>query len=185
MRNFFTLNQDGNVTVDPAALTLLPYKALWDRDKTKLKKRAISELSYVFYMCDYKSYFADITDEEEKHNEVVRLIFEDPSKFKVDDKIQDALDCYTKDIPYSVRIMEDAKTGINALRDYFREVNLLEYDKSGKPIHDAAKLSGNLQKLASIIDNLDKLEDKVKRDMDATQKVQGGREKGIFEDPEF
>ena len=35
-----------NLTIDPMLLTLKPFKALWVRDKTDKKERAISEIAY-------------------------------------------------------------------------------------------------------------------------------------------
>lgn len=184
MRNLFTLDKDSRVVIDPHALPLKPYKTIWNRDKSKGKEKAVSELTYVYFMCDYKSYFADITDEEDKHKEICIAVF-GKEDYKVDDAIKEAIEFYKKDIPMSVRVLEDAKVGINKLRQYFVDVDLTDEDeKTGKPKHDASKFSNVLKSLADNIDNLDKLEDKVKRDTQTNNTVRGGRDKGFFEDPE-
>jgi hypothetical protein len=182
MQHLFTINSKGRVEIDPAALGVAVYRKLWNRDKSKSKEKAISELSYIYYMCDYKSFVSNITDNEDKHKEVCRMVFE-KDDYNIDELIEECIELYKKDIPISVGLLEDAKIGINTLRQYFREVNLMEMDeKTGKPIHDAGKFSNNLKSLADNVDNLEKLENKVKRDTETSTLVRGGREKGMFED---
>lgn len=184
MRSLFTLDKDSRVVIDPHALNLLPYKTIWTRDKSKSKEKAISELTYVYFMCDYKSFFSDIVDEEEKHKEICLAVFGEKD-YNIDKAVKEAIEFYKKDIPMSVKVLEDAKIGINKLRQYFTDVDLTaEDDKTGKPKHDASKFSNVLKSLADNIENLDKLEDKVKRDTQTNNTVRGGREKGFFEDPE-
>ena len=182
MQHLFTINSKGRVEIDPAALGIAVYKRLWDRDKTPTKNKAISELSYIYYMCDYKSYVSNITDLKDRHYEVCKMVFE-KDDYKIDSIIENCMVQYQKDIPISVSLLEDAKIAINTLRKYFTGVDLLKMDlKSGKPIHDASKFSNNLKALADNVDNLEKLEDKVKRDTASNSIVRGGREKGLYED---
>ena len=37
------------VRVAPEALTLKPFKKIWDRDKGKSKERALSELAFLYF----------------------------------------------------------------------------------------------------------------------------------------
>ena len=182
MQHLFSVNTKGKVVLDPHALGIAAFRKIWNKHKDK--EKAINELSYIYYMCDYKSYFSNITDEDEKHVEICKAVF-NKEDYKVDNDMLTALKQYRKDIPISVSILEDAKIGINTLREYFKGVDLMELDpKTGKPVHDPTKFSNNLKSLADNIDNLEKLEDKVKRDTQISSNVRGGREKGIFEDPD-
>lgn len=181
MRSLFSLDEDNNVVIDPHALTLQPYAKIWNRDKSKSKSKAISELSYVYFMCDFKSYFSDITDQDQKHKEVSKVVF-DGKGGEVDEVVKEAIVFYKKDIPLSIHLLEDAKIGLNELRRYFTKVDLLEETEKGSLKHDANKLSNNIIKLSQLIESLNVLEDKVKRDIDVNTKITGGREKGMFED---
>jgi hypothetical protein len=182
MRSLFTYsNSTDSVEIDPAAYTLLPYKAIWDRDKTKGKNKAREQLAYVYFMADYKSFFSNITEEAVKHKEVSKVVF-GTEDYEIDEVIAEALKFYRKDIPISVSLLEDAKLGINALREYFRTVSLTEVDAQGKVVHDSSKLSNNLKNLYGVIDGLESLEQKVRRDVESSTTIRGGREKGIFED---
>jgi len=184
MTALFSIDSKGRVVIDPAAYGIKVYRKIWDRHKDKDK--SIDELSYIYYMSDYKSFVSDITDEQDKHDEVVKMIFNgEKSDFKPDDVIKDAIELYKKDLPISVKVLEDAKVGINTLRKYFREVDLTDLDpKTGKPIHDANKFNNNLKSLGTLIENVKKLEEHVRRDTSLESTVRGGRQKGMFEDPE-
>ena len=67
--NLFEMN-NGVLRIQPEAYALIPFKLLWDRDKSKDKNTALSELAYVYYMADYTSDFADIVDLEDRDKEV-------------------------------------------------------------------------------------------------------------------
>ena len=54
------------VRVAPEALTLKPFKKIWDRDKSKTKERAIMELSFLYFYCDPRSDYQYITDSEDR-----------------------------------------------------------------------------------------------------------------------
>lgn len=43
------------VTIAPEALALAPFKRLWNRDKTSNKNKAISEISFIYFMADPRS----------------------------------------------------------------------------------------------------------------------------------
>ena len=39
-----------SVAVEPEAIMLAPFKAIWDRDKRKDKSMAMQELAYIYYL---------------------------------------------------------------------------------------------------------------------------------------
>lgn len=52
------------VRVSPEALTLKPFKKLWDRDKSKDKERATSEMAFLYFYCDVRSDYQYIVDDD-------------------------------------------------------------------------------------------------------------------------
>jgi len=54
------------VKVAPEALTLKPFKKLWDRDKSKNKDTAIMELSFLYFYCDPRSDYQYIIDDADR-----------------------------------------------------------------------------------------------------------------------
>lgn len=184
MRALFTIDAAGDVVIDPAAYGISSYRKIWERDKTKTKSRALSELGYMYYMNDYKSYFSDIPDRIDKHNEVVKMVFPGKDTFEPDKVLKEAIELYKKDVPFSVGVLEDAKIGVEALRKYFRKVDLTELTDKGALLYDAAKLKTNLAALSTIMKSITELEQQVKQDVDGSNMMAGGREKGMFEDAE-
>jgi hypothetical protein len=180
MRNFFELDQKQNVTINPDIYSIPVFKKIWDRDKSKGKTKAYLDLSYIFWMCDFRSYVADITEPKERHLEVASLLGD--KTYKADKEIEEAIKIYKKDLPISLLFLEDVKIAVNELRKYFRELNLTSTDDNGKLLHDATKVMGNINKTGELLDTLDKHEQKIKRDMDTSSSVQGGKIKGMYED---
>lgn len=181
MRHLFDLDSNMNLVIHPEAYSLPVFKTLWDRDKSKDKSKAIKDLAYVFWMSDYRSYVADITDVNEKHNEVVSII-DDSGKYAPDKSVQEALEFYKKDLPISLGFLEDVKAAINELRRYFRELDLGMLDDKGKPIHNANQVMNSIKSTGDLLENLEKLEIKVKKDMDMNNSVRGSKSKGLYED---
>lgn len=182
MRALFTIDAAGNVVIDPAAYGVAAYRKLWDRDKTKSKDKAIGELGYVYYMNDFRSFVGDIKDRSLRHKEVVKLVFPSKLDYVADKVVVEAMEIYKLDVPYSVGVLDDAKTGVEALRKYFRVVDLTEMNDKGTLVYDAAKLRTNLANLAQVMESISKLEMKVKQDVDSSDQMRGGKIKGYFED---
>lgn len=62
------------VRVAPEALTMKPFKKLWDRDKSKAKDRATQELAFLYFYCDPRSDYQYITDDEMRMDAVKKGI---------------------------------------------------------------------------------------------------------------
>ena len=58
------------ITISEEALMLKPFKALWDRDKTKTKEKALMELGYIYFLCDPRSDYQYIVDLESRSDEI-------------------------------------------------------------------------------------------------------------------
>lgn len=181
MRNFFELDSNQNVVVNPDLYTISIFKKILDRDKSKDKSKAIMDLSFIFWMCDFRSYIADITDLIQREKEVITLV-DQSGKYKPDKLVEEAMIQYRKDLPISLLFLEDVKVAVNELRKYFREVNLQEEDDKGKLKHDANKVMANITKTGELLSTLEKHEEKVKKDLDSNNTVQGGKNKGMYED---
>jgi len=181
MRNFFELDANMNLTIDPTIYSLSIFKKILEKDKSKNKEKALMDMSYIFWMSDYRSYVADITDSIEKHKEVISII-DESGKYKPDSLVEEALEQYKKDIPLSLHFLNDVKSAVNELRKYFRELDLQEYDDKGKPIHNANQVMNSIKSTGDLLETLDKHEIKVKKDLDMNNSVRGSKSKGLYED---
>jgi len=58
------------ISIEPEALLLKPFKQLWNRDKTVNKEKALLELGYIYFMCDPRSDYQYITDNQLRSNAI-------------------------------------------------------------------------------------------------------------------
>ena len=181
MRLFDLINNQ--LVISEEAYALLPFKVLWERDKTKLKEKALAELGYVYFMEDYKSDFSDVVNEDERKKEVIPVLSL-PSSWKEDKAVIEAREFYRKRseeiIP--LLLLRDSKVVIDKMREYFREVDFLALDDKGRPKYDIDKLARVVERSASILDNLTKLEESVKKEVQAKKDKVGSKTKAVFED---
>jgi hypothetical protein len=185
--NLFQLNSQHNVEINPEAYTLLPFKAIWDRDKSKEKLRANQELAYIYFIADYKSDFSDILDDTEKEVEVIKNCIT-IDKWKPDKLVNDAIDFYKKrSSTIALTMLEDAKGGIGKLSAYLRNINFNEVEINAKtgdvsPKHDIKKYADTVRQIPAILAALKELEETVKKEIDAGNSLRGNRKKGMYVD---
>jgi hypothetical protein len=79
-------------------------------------------------------------------------------------------------------LLRDSKVVIDKMREYFREVDFLALDDKGRPKYDIDKLARVVERSASILDNLSKLEEMVKKEVQSKKDRVGSKTKATFED---
>jgi hypothetical protein len=84
MRHLFDVDANLELTISPQAYTLVPFKKIWDRDKSKGKQKALKDMSYIYWDADFRSFVHDITDPVEKHEQIISMI-DDTGDYKIDD----------------------------------------------------------------------------------------------------
>jgi len=181
MKLFDLLNN--KLVISEEAYLLSPFRKIWDKDKTKGKDRALNELAYVFYMEDFRSDFADIMDDDERAVEIINNL-NLPESWQETDLVKEAREFYDKMVNniLPLRFLRDAKKAVDKMRVYFIGVDFNQKDPRGKLIYDPDKLSRTLEKSGSILENIFKLEQMVKNEMEARNDTKGKRVKTIFED---
>jgi hypothetical protein len=181
MRLFDLINNQ--IVISEEAYVLVPFKRLWDRDKSKLKERAQAEMGYIYFMEDFKSDFSDIVNEELRHNEVVSVL-DLPLGWKEDSLVKEAREFYRKrsEEITPLLLLRDSKIVIDKMREYFREVDFLALDDKGRPMYDIDKLARVVERSAGILENLSKLEQMVKKEVQSKKDKIGSKLKATFED---
>lgn len=181
MRLFDLVNNQ--LTISEEAYLLTPFKRLWDRDKTKLKERALAEMGYIYFMEDFKSDFSDVVDEKERAVEVISVLGL-PSDWKEDNVVKEAREFYRKrsEEITPLLLLRDSKVVIDKMREYFREVDFLALDDKGRPKYDIDKLARVVERSAGILENLSKLETMVKKEVQSKKDKVGSKTKAVFED---
>ncbi len=156
--------QNNIVQIDPDSLSIPQMKAIWDRDKNKNKETAYQELSYVYFLSDYKSPY-NVYPEEVRADEIQKDFIRN-TKWKPDELVVLAVKKYKElqETP-AIKLLNAARGAVVKVTKY-----LLVKDM------DDRNYSKELEKVGKIIDSLDRLEDKVKKDIKINEKIRGGGE---------
>lgn len=169
------------VTVEPEALMLVPFKALWDRDTSADKRKAMQELAFIYFMCDPRSDYQYLIDDEIRETEIKKGEGM-PDNWKPDAEVKRAMAFYKSFVPVSAGLLEDTKVAVEKLRKLLREVNLEDKDKNGKPIYTLNVITQTIKQVPTLAKDLDEAERALSRDIINDSKARGSQVKALYED---
>lgn len=177
--------ENNTVKFSPITLTIKEFKKLWSRDRTVEKKQAVAELSYIFFLIDYKSIYRSYDEEERKQRIIEDLV--DGSKININDPdLIVAIEKYKELIVTpSIALLDDAECAIFKIRKYFREVDLTQMDDKGKPIYTARDLMANIKSVGDVAESLRKTREQVEKEQNELGRIMGNETIAIFEDPKM
>ena len=170
-----------NLTIDPMLLTLKPFKALWVRDKTIKKERAISEIAYIYFMCDPRSDYQYIIDPEERSKAIKEGEGLKPS-WQPDGTIKEAMKLYESFKTTSALLLEDTRYAVDKLRKQLRDIDLDATDDKRKPIYTLNVITSTIKQIPGLVKDLDEAERALAKEIAQSDKVRGTAEKAIYED---
>lgn len=156
------------VTISEEALALKPFKMLWNRDRSASKDKAISEISYVYFMVDPRSDYQYLVDPDER-DRAVREGEGLPDSWKPDKIVEDAMKLYDSFKPASALLLEDTRIMVDKFRKKMREI---DFDELG--VKELKEMGGLIKQIPSLVKDLDEAEKAVASEM----KEQGGRVRG-------
>ncbi len=172
---------DNQVIVHPDKLALPFFKVLWEKDKSKDKSLAFKELSYIFYMVDYKSPYL-VYPEDQRQEELIKDIIKD-DKWKPSKEVKEAITKY-KDLTKTVssELLESVKGLLYRVKGYFDSITFdLKGDIESEIKKGKAALEG-IEKVGKSIESLYQLEERVKKEITTTSRIRGGKETSLFEE---
>ena len=161
-----------NLTIDPMALALKPFKAIWVRDKTEKKERAISEIAYIYFMEDPRSDYQYIIDRDERSKAIKEG--EGP-----DGTVKEAMKLYASFKTTSALLLEDTRALVDGYRNKLRD---LTSDMSELDVKDVKELGAIIKQVPSMVKDLDEAERALAKEIAQSDKVRGAQEKSIYED---
>ena len=103
------------ITVEPEALLLKPFKALWKRDRSLTKDKAMMELGFIYFFCDVRSDYQYIVDPEDRMKEI-KLGEGLPEDWEPDKLVKEAIDFYNSFKSSSILLLEDTRKAVNKFR---------------------------------------------------------------------
>jgi hypothetical protein len=168
--------KDHEIVLDPHSLAIPAMRKIWDRDKTKGKHKAYKELLYTYYVCDFKSPYANY-ETSEREAKVVSDIME--KDWAPDEELKlliaEYKDHQVKNSP-SLALLMASSDAVHKLAGWLRNVSY-----EGEDAMDPSKVAKTLGEVSKIIDTLNKLEDKVKQEITTTSRARGGGVEGLYE----
>jgi len=170
------------IILNAQTLGIPPFKEIYERDKSKGKKKAYEEISYVTFLCDnttdnrYRGY------SEEERVRVLKRDFIKDLTWEPDDLVKEAIEKFRElqKSPTS-KLYEAALNGANKLAGYFTNIDFELIDDEGKPIHSAKELAQNLAAVGNIVRSLKQLEAVVRQEQQDATTARGGSEISEFE----
>lgn len=167
-----------NLTIDPMLLTLKPFKALWIRDKTIKKERAISEIAYTYFMEDPRSDYQYIIDRDER-SKAIKEGEGLKSTWQPDGTVKEAMKLYASFKTTSALLLEDIRALVDGYRNKLRD---LTSDMSELDVKDVKELGAIIKQVPSMVKDLDEAERALAKEIAQSDKVRGAQEKSIYED---
>lgn len=167
-----------NLTIDPLLLTLKPFKAIWSRDKTEKKERAISEIAYIYFMEDTRSDYQYIIDREERDKQIREGEGIKPS-WKPDGTVKQAMELYASFKTPAALLLEDTRAMVEGYRIKLKDItqNMADLD-----IREIKDLGAIIKQIPSLVKDLDEAEKALAKEIAQSDKVRGASEKSIYED---
>lgn len=168
------------VKVSPEALTLTPFKKIWERDKSKTKDRATQELSFLYFYCDPRSdyqYIIDDTDRLEAVKDGEGL----PKSWKPDALVTAAISFYNSFDTASAMLLRAAREGVDKVQKVMRDIDLNQKDKNGKPLMTVKDYVSVLKMIPEVASMLQDAEKAINEENEYGE-AKGAIEKTLFDD---
>ena len=169
------------ITISEEALLLKPFKAIWKRDKSLNKEKALSELGFIYFFCDIRSDYQYIVDEEAR----MASIKEGegmPEDWTPDSVVLEAMQFYSTFKSSAALLPEDIRYAVDKLRKLLREIDLTQTDNKGKPIYTLNTITATIKQVPSLVKDLDEAERSIAKEIAQSDKVRGAQSKSIYED---
>lgn len=169
------------IAISEEALLLKPFKAIWKRDKSQNKEKALMELGFIYFFCDIRSDYQYIVDEDARR-ESIKEGEGLPKNWEPDTTVKEAMEFYNTFKPTSALLLEDTRFAVDKLRKLLREIDLNQTDDKGKPIYTLNTITATIKQVPSLVRDLDEAERSIAKEIAQSDKARGAQTKSIYED---
>lgn len=187
----FEFDEDsGHIKMNKPWIALIPeFKAIYSRDKPnpsngqRIKKRAIREFSFIYFMQDFGSPIRDWEPAEKRKEALAYCEMEEKD---VDEVVKAAMKKYEQLILEATRSIRTYRALLkvqDAMDDYFEKVDFTEQTKTGELRHSPEKVALQIKRMDETYDAIEKFEKRVERDLShGSTGIRGTAVKGEKED---
>lgn len=181
--NIFNIGPTGKIELNPHSIAIPPFRDIWDRDKSKTKEKATQEISYVVYLCDYKSPY--IAYAEQDRERVIKEDFIKDKDWVPDQLILDAIEKYKQlqSTPI-LRMLKSALGVADKISGYLDSVDFKTLNTKGEYIYDINDILAAIDKVERAVKKLKAMEEQVKSEQMENTNVRGNAKIGLYEIPE-
>ena len=160
-----------------------PLRQLFNADRSKTKEKFMQQLSVVYFMADPRSSYNYITDEKDRLKLIIEQEGLEPD-FKIDSKLQEAIDWYKKHtLTTSALLLEDARTAVDKVRQFLRDVDLNATDEKGKPKYTINSVTAALKQIPQLAKDLKETEKILTLEIEEAGRARGGNDsKSLMDD---
>lgn len=177
MNTLFDMNNEGVLTISVEAYSLLPFKEIWDGDKSKNKELALKELAFIFFYCDIKSNYM-ITPEEDRAGEIIKDIGL-PSDWSIS-KVEKALEYYNQHSKsIIVKLYESSLHSANEVAEYLKDTRSLldERTEKGATVTNVSQITAALKSVPIIMRDLKAAYKEVIKEKDDSEDKKKGKQR--------
>lgn len=169
--------RDGyNLVISDEAYALKAFRQVWNRDKSRSKERAITELGYCYFMEDSRSDYKYIIDEQER-KEAIKQGEGMKVNWEPDTTVKEAQALYASFKTTSELLLDDTRMLVDKYRIKLRSMDLTELD-----VKETKELGAIIKLIPSMVKDLDEAERAIAKELAQSDKVRGAQEKAIYED---
>lgn len=171
------------ITLTEEAFYIKPIRELFNADRTKGKEKFLQQMSIIYFLVDPRSSYSYIIDDEERFNEI-KIQEGLPKDFKIDKKLQEAIDTYKKHIiTTSYLLLQDTKIAVERVRQFLRNIDLNAVDDKGKPMYTINSVTAAIKQIPQLAKDLADAEKMITKEIEEQGRARGGNErKKLFED---
>lgn len=157
-------------------------RQLFEADKSKKKESFWQQISYLWFMCDPRSTYMYLTDENQRAKEI-KAQEGLGENWEPSELLKEAMDVYRKQtITTSSLLLEGMRKGIENVRKFLSEIDLFATDKNDKPIYQVSTMTSALKQVPELAKALVEAEKSLAKDFASDDKARGTAEKAIGED---
>lgn len=171
------------VEVSDEALLVKPIRDLFFKDESPTKEAFYTQCSIIYFMADPRSSYNYIVEDKERFEEIKKQEGL-PKSYKITKDLQAAIDAYKKSVQTtSSLLLEDARTAVDKVRKFLREVDLTLLDDKGKPVYTLNTITSALKMIPQLAKDITETERLVTKELEEAGRMRGGEKgKSLFEE---
>ena len=179
----FKMKEDWTLHIEEEVWSLLPFKKILKKDKTRSKELALKEMAFIYFYTDIKSDYL-IIDSKFRIEEIKKDIGL-PEDWRIDSVLQEAIDFYEeRSLTVVGKLYKNALAAANDISEYLTKTKELleERDERGKPVTTLTTIVGGISKIKVVMQDLKAAEKElIKEKIETEGRMKGQQQMGMFE----